>query len=648
LFYLGNSAPASSSDGVTAVDWPVSGNLFLRSFDANGNVLSQGIYFSDLTLGQWNYFAFVYASGAITTVYENGVSLPIAADVTQAVLSNIQTSGAATGVLIDSYKGCTCYDKLFNVNAVGTQFGVQTLNHSGYAYGVNSNQWYGGDAWGPVGIYDAGGAKNEFFGLDMENNASNNGGGVLAAQVTSGYSLSALGYKVGDVLTAASGCSSEPTLTVMAIGGTKPALAVTTPGSGCTAHLSGVAVTGGSGTGAEVNLQTSGHIIALESSDLFVSPYEEGGSKDYLCGGFNEIEGPMGSTNGSKYSYDSCPGTDSQYGGPSSNFTWGPGAAPDSIGVGSYVVMGGNDMYDTGPSGGTGVYDLYRDGPQFGGWYPSIGGSMGHSDWNVGLSKPHSGTVATGQTTFGALANPLAPTVTVGLCDAACATGYTYALAYNDGNGGATIPGSFSVSVNGPAALGAWITATPKSGGAGGYHVNDVLTVTGGDGTGQVKVTTIDGSGNPTGYSIQTPGSLYRTTGRYGAGDSTTFATTGGVGNGATITGTTTYMVVSYALPDGVRTFNVLRNGDPTNQATLGGGGWINLSLAFFDFGATSAYSAASRNSTGDLSVAGNAAVGGGSNVVYRCVTAGTLPIGALTITSGDCGSTADTGLRVP
>lgn len=39
--------------------------------------------------------------------------------------------------------------------------------------------------------------------------------------------------------------------------------------------------------------------------------------------------------------------------------------------------------------------------------------------------------------------------------------------------------------------------------------------------------------------------------------------------------------------------------------------------------------------------------VDGGSNIVYRCATSGTLPAGALTITSGSCGSTTDTGLRV-
>lgn len=42
-----------------------------------------------------------------------------------------------------------------------------------------------------------------------------------------------------------------------------------------------------------------------------------------------------------------------------------------------------------------------------------------------------------------------------------------------------------------------------------------------------------------------------------------------------------------------------------------------------------------------------SASFANGSNVVYRCTVAGTLPVGALTISSGNCGNSADTGLRV-
>lgn len=39
--------------------------------------------------------------------------------------------------------------------------------------------------------------------------------------------------------------------------------------------------------------------------------------------------------------------------------------------------------------------------------------------------------------------------------------------------------------------------------------------------------------------------------------------------------------------------------------------------------------------------------IGGGGNVVYRCTTAGALPVGALTVSSSNCGASTDTSLRV-
>lgn len=43
----------------------------------------------------------------------------------------------------------------------------------------------------------------------------------------------------------------------------------------------------------------------------------------------------------------------------------------------------------------------------------------------------------------------------------------------------------------------------------------------------------------------------------------------------------------------------------------------------------------------------GTLVVAGGAGIVYRCVTDGALPTGALTITAANCGSTADSGLRI-
>ena len=52
--------------------------------------------------------------------------------------------------------------------------------------------------------------------------------------------------------------------------------------------------------------------------------------------------------------------------------------------------------------------------------------------------------------------------------------------------------------------------------------------------------------------------------------------------------------------------------------------------------------------STTVIDSSSNVDAGGGSNVVYRCATAGaTLPVGSLTIDATACGTTVDTGLRV-
>lgn len=47
------------------------------------------------------------------------------------------------------------------------------------------------------------------------------------------------------------------------------------------------------------------------------------------------------------------------------------------------------------------------------------------------------------------------------------------------------------------------------------------------------------------------------------------------------------------------------------------------------------------------IDTSGNTSISGGTNIVYRCTTAGTLPVGALTINSANCGASTDTGLRV-
>jgi hypothetical protein len=49
----------------------------------------------------------------------------------------------------------------------------------------------------------------------------------------------------------------------------------------------------------------------------------------------------------------------------------------------------------------------------------------------------------------------------------------------------------------------------------------------------------------------------------------------------------------------------------------------------------------------GQIDPSGNFFVGNGSNTLYRCTAAGTLPVGALTTSTANCGASADTGLRI-
>jgi hypothetical protein len=85
------------------------------------------------------------------------------------------------------------------------------------------------------------------------------------------------------------------------------------------------------------------------------------------------------------------------------------------------------------------------------------------------------------------------------------------------------------------------------------------------------------------------------------------------------------------------------------------GSAWYSLALAwpagtpFVDDGTAPhvAYSAPTRDSTGDLAVAGQVAPGNGTNVVYRCTGAGTLPVGALTTTAAACGTSVATSLKL-
>ncbi len=563
------------------------------------------------------------------------------ADVSGSTFSDLITGGADIGTLIDSQHGCICYVKFDRVDSSGATTGIKTKNDSGYAFGVNSNQWTQGRIGGAIGLWDTGTMMFTWSYLDFESNASSTGAILYSGPDGNNAGT---GYNVGDTVRPTGG-DSTAVLTVASVSsGAVTGLTVTTPGTTYT-NVQSVATTAltGSGTGLKVDLRVSAYMLLLSTGgDYVINPYEEAGGGDYICGTGNYVAGSFFSTNGATYLPAYCTGSSGVYGGPASNFVWGPGAPPNSMGVGSYIFFGGHNYYDDGNV--PGAIALYADGPNEALIQGTIYGYSGHGDWKVGLSEPFSGVADSGRISTAQLSAPT-PTVAVGAGSGT--TSYTYGMVCHDANSGATAPGTFSSPVNGPSALGAWLTATPVAGGTG-YVVNDVVTVTGGSGTAQLTVNSVGAGGAVTGLSVTTPGSAYRTVIRSGYGDSSTFTTTGGTGTGLTVTGTSSYMSIAYTLPDGCRTFDVLR-GDSAHAIDQTGStvGWKNRSMGVYDFGSTIAYTAPTRNSTGDASIAGTLAVGGGSNILYRC--SGGTNANNLTMSSAGCsgGTAVDTGLRV-
>ncbi|CAK9249593.1 unnamed protein product [Sphagnum jensenii] len=63
--------------------------------------------------------------------------------------------------------------------------------------------------------------------------------------------------------------------------------------------------------------------------------------------------------------------------------------------------------------------------------------------------------------------------------------------------------------------------------------------------------------------------------------------------------------------------------------------------------GVATTYNCTLDDGSGNSSCPGNVTVHGGTNVLYRCTTAGLLPVGALTTVTSNCTASADTGLRV-
>ena len=548
------------------------------------------------------------------------------ADVLASTFRDMSIGGADVGTLLDSQHGCICYLSFFNVQSSGATIGIKTQNDSGYAFGVNSNQWTIGRIGGSIGLWDSGSDKFTYSYLDFENNKSSTGAIVYSQPDGTNAGRD---YSVGDTVSPL-GRGKGAVLEVSSIGpeGTVRAIEVSIRGAGYT-NAQSIPATSltGRGSGLKVDVRVSAYMLLLSNGgSLIENPYEEAGGGDYICGTGNFVFGAFFSGNGSTYSPVYCKGATGTYGGPASNFIWGAGATPNSLGLrnsqnsGPYITFGSQSMYDNGlamayRSGASGI-NLFADGPAYAGGLATIYGMYGHSDWNEGLDKPHSGILSTGIVRIRKLKNPSAPVVTSSTrVRGDAGKPYTYAIVCNDRNGGETSPSPFSAPVVGPTQLGAILTAVVRQGGTG-YRVGDRPFIAGGDGAGQVVVTSVGRGGFVTGVRVYIAGSQYNTSPFPGSGHSSTFPTKGGSGSGLTVTLKSTLMEIAFPDEDGCFSWKVLKNGGTSHAVpgVTGGSGSTDVARNLIDFGAPAvAYHSPSRNTTGDQSIDGNLSVGGTS-----------------------------------
>ena len=271
-------------------------------------------------------------------------------------------------------------------------------------------------------------------------------------------------------------------------------------------------------------------------------------------------------------------------------------------------------------------------------------GKIGHKSVATGFLTSKGGAATTGAVSVSALGQPSPPLLS---CPSSgTGTTYTYYLVAHDGNGGKTIPSSaatiqcpnapsasYPVSIQPP--QGQIIAATVGTGGSG-YAVGDQQLVLGGINNTSVSwpayltVTAISGGGS-TGPATAVSVSKTATAGM-GQGFSwpytlSTLATTGS-GSGLVVN------VTINALLDGAVSWDILK-GDTAHSIYTAATCGVYIGPCQDTGQATTAYTAPTRDSTGDESIAGNLNVGG-------TVNASAIP--ATTVTPG---SYTDTNLTI-
>jgi hypothetical protein len=484
-------------NGISAAYYWDSGGFQVNT-QINGQSYSLGSGF--LNPGNWQQLDYVSTNG-ILQVYTNGVLVKFGADSTNSKFTDLSLGGSSIGLQADSTGGCVCYNNFYDVDTSGSSIGINIINDSGYPFGTNQNNWYGGRESAPIGLFIAGANTDTFYGLDLEQDSTN------------------------------------------------------------------AAVLEGAGT-------------------LLVTPYIEAAGPIYMCGISQTVFGAVGAT------YCNQPGLGSN----GNDSAYGPNGGSNYWNVLTGLNLGGGGTYSP-------QSQISYNGPVWTGYSATQNGSI-NSDWNMGKAVPHSGLIATGKTTFGPLANPPDPVlVAVGGTGTASSV---YGAVCNDASGGTTLASPTTTTVSGPSSLGAILTATIGDGGSG-YALNAIVTIPTyswsglsiGDGTAQVKVTSIGTGGVVTGISVYTPGSKYPSIWPLGNGPGALPTTPTGSGSGLTVNITSaTYIQISPVTENGCQTWNILK-GDTAHQLNAFASGPGNQVYA--DFGlATVALSTPTRNTTGD------------------------------------------------
>ena len=122
-------------------------------------------------------------------------------------------------------------------------------------------------------------------------------------------------------------------------------------------------------------------------------------------------------------------------------------------------------------------------------------------------------------------------------------------------------------------------------------------------------------------------------------------------------TGTNNVAIGTMSGANGYTAFNSIGNSNTTGSHNTWVGDYSGpnttsqltntIALGYQAYNTVSNQTVIGNNSITQAVIYGDVEINGGTNTVYRCATSGSLPAGALTIVSGSCGTTTDTGLRV-